>query len=261
LTFIFKSVIGDVGFVSNRTYCRSYIIDIPIILRYGCLSLCTQPNNRERLSTLSLKLLSKFGMHLDRHFILLVLIIIILESISHFVVSLTTKATATNFRRIMSHPTSDSSSAQVRVQMYIVFPPYDIDDNCISIDYSQQMASAAAADDDSVPVPTVRQVSGRPTWQQSMIRISDPAKSLPFYVHVLGMTLIDTFDFPKYNFSLYFVTTLPEGETYTLTPGTQAAHDYLWTMEGSFFFPFFFINPCISFLFLISSLCFNFYNL
>ena len=47
------------------------------------------------------------------------------------------------------------------------------------------------------------------------------------------MTLIDKFDFPQYNFSLYFVTTLPGGETYTLTPGTQAAHDYLWTMEGT----------------------------
>ncbi len=66
-----------------------------------------------------------------------------------------------------------------------------------------------------------------------MIRIADPAKSLPFYVDMLGMTLIDKFNFPQYNFSLYFLTTLPEGESYTLTPGTQAAHDYLWTMEGS----------------------------
>lgn len=29
------------------------------------------------------------------------------------------------------------------------------------------------------------------------------------------------------------MTTLPEGEEYTLTPGTQEAHDYLWTMEGT----------------------------
>jgi hypothetical protein len=49
------------------------------------------------------------------------------------------------------------------------------------------------------------------------------------------MTLIDTFDFPQYKFSLYFLTTLPQGESdddYTLTPGTQAAHDYLWNMPG-----------------------------
>lgn len=74
-------------------------------------------------------------------------------------------------------------------------------------------------------------VPGRPTWQQTMLRIKDPKKSIPYY-ESLGFTLIDTFDFPQYKFSLYFMTTLPEGETYTLKPGTQAAHDYLWTMEG-----------------------------
>jgi lactoylglutathione lyase len=73
---------------------------------------------------------------------------------------------------------------------------------------------------------------GRPTWQQTMLRIRDPAKSIPFYTDLLGFTLIDTFDFPQYKFSIYFLTTLPEGETYNLTPGTQEAHDYLWNMEG-----------------------------
>jgi lactoylglutathione lyase len=73
---------------------------------------------------------------------------------------------------------------------------------------------------------------GRPTWQQTMLRIKDPAKSLKLYTEHLGFTLIDTFDFPQWKFSLYFLTTLPEGETYDLTPGTQAAHDYLWSMEG-----------------------------
>lgn len=79
---------------------------------------------------------------------------------------------------------------------------------------------------------TTTLVPGRPTWQQTMLRIQDPTKSLQFYRDKLGMTLIDTFDFPQYKFSLYFLTTLPEGKTYTLTPGTQAAHDYLWSMEG-----------------------------
>eukprot|EP00977_Amphora_coffeiformis_P005937 scaffold1267_cov171-Amphora_coffeaeformis.AAC.13 len=64
-----------------------------------------------------------------------------------------------------------------------------------------------------------------------MLRIKDPAASIKFYEN-LGFTLIDTFDFPQYKFSLYFMTTLPAGETYTLKPGTQAAHDYLWNMEG-----------------------------
>lgn len=63
-----------------------------------------------------------------------------------------------------------------------------------------------------------------------MLRIKDPQKSLAFYCDILGMTHIDTLDFPQYNFCLYFLTSL--ATPYTLTPGTQAAHDYLWTMEG-----------------------------
>ena len=80
--------------------------------------------------------------------------------------------------------------------------------------------------------PPASVIPGRPTWQQTMLRIRDPAKSLAFYRDLLGFTLIDTFDFPQYKFSLYFLTTLPQGETYTLTPGSQEAHDYLWSMEG-----------------------------
>jgi lactoylglutathione lyase len=76
-------------------------------------------------------------------------------------------------------------------------------------------------------------VSGRPTWQQTMLRIKDPSKTIPFYTDLFGMTLIDTLDFPQYKFKLYFLTTLPEGEEYKLTPGTKAAHDYMWSMEGT----------------------------
>eukprot|EP00550_Attheya_septentrionalis_P008072 CAMPEP_0198294526 /NCGR_PEP_ID=MMETSP1449-20131203/22801_1 /TAXON_ID=420275 /ORGANISM="Attheya septentrionalis, Strain CCMP2084" /LENGTH=340 /DNA_ID=CAMNT_0043994503 /DNA_START=258 /DNA_END=1280 /DNA_ORIENTATION=- len=74
-------------------------------------------------------------------------------------------------------------------------------------------------------------IPGRPTWQQTMLRIADPAKSIPFY-EMLGMTLIDKINFPQFDFCLYFMTTLSDGEAYTLTPGTQEAHDYLWSMEG-----------------------------
>ena len=76
-------------------------------------------------------------------------------------------------------------------------------------------------------------IPGRPTWHQTMLRIKDPQKSLEFYQKQLGFTLIDTMDFPQYKFSLYFLTTLPEGETYNLKPGTQEAHDYLWKYEGT----------------------------
>jgi len=76
-------------------------------------------------------------------------------------------------------------------------------------------------------------VPGRPTWQQTMLRIADPIKSLTFYKDVMGMTLIDSFDFPQWKFGIYFLITLPEGETYDLTPGTQEAHDFMWNIEGT----------------------------
>jgi len=40
---------------------------------------------------------------------------------------------------------------------------------------------------------------------QTMLRIKDPARSVPFYENVLGMTLLDKFDFPDMKFSLYFL--------------------------------------------------------
>ena len=50
------------------------------------------------------------------------------------------------------------------------------------------------------------------SWQQTMLRVKDPLKSVAFYKDLLGFTLIDKIDFPDMKFTLYFLTTLPEDE-------------------------------------------------
>jgi len=72
-----------------------------------------------------------------------------------------------------------------------------------------------------------------PSWQQTMLRVKDYKKSLSFYQDTMGMTLIDILRFPEFKFDLYFLATLPKDEPYSLTPGTDEAHKYLWSMKGT----------------------------
>lgn len=87
-----------------------------------------------------------------------------------------------------------------------------------------------------------------------MLRIKDPKVTVPYYEKNFGFTLIhkyvETFsiaasrillifkidiyryDFPQWNFSLYFLATLPEGEVGPV-PGTKEAEKYLWSMKGT----------------------------
>jgi lactoylglutathione lyase len=46
---------------------------------------------------------------------------------------------------------------------------------------------------------------------QTMMRVKDPAQSIAFYRDVLGMKLLDRYDFPEMKFSLYFMG-YPESE-------------------------------------------------
>ena len=45
-------------------------------------------------------------------------------------------------------------------------------------------------------------------FNQTMLRIKSPKRSLEFYTGVMGMTLVKKLDFPKMEFSLYFLAAL-----------------------------------------------------
>lgn len=56
---------------------------------------------------------------------------------------------------------------------------------------------------------------------QTMLRIRDPEVSVAFYRDVLGMTLLDRYDFESMEFSLYFMGYVAENETVPNDPGER----------------------------------------
>ena len=75
---------------------------------------------------------------------------------------------------------------------------------------------AFALDPDGYWIEIVRRsaestVSNKFTFAQTMQRVKDPSKSIPFYRDLLGMTLLRVCHFPDAKFSLYFLATLPAG--------------------------------------------------
>ena len=70
------------------------------------------------------------------------------------------------------------------------------------------------------------------TWQQTMLRIKDPKVSVPFYEDLFGFKLIHFYNFPQWNFSLYFLAFLPDEEKFDLIPGSPESEKYLWSCKG-----------------------------
>ena len=68
------------------------------------------------------------------------------------------------------------------------------------------------------------------TLNHTMLRIKDPKASLGFYRDVLGMTLVRRLDFEEMRFSLYFLTTLEDGET--LPDGDEARSVEAFSRRG-----------------------------
>jgi len=71
--------------------------------------------------------------------------------------------------------------------------------------------------------------------QQTMLRIKDPKRSLPFYRDVLGMTLVEELHFPQWSFSLYFMAYLPPGLTGPM-PGASGSPErkaFLWSLPAT----------------------------
>lgn len=70
--------------------------------------------------------------------------------------------------------------------------------------------------------PIARATSGF-TFNHTMLRVKDPAKSLAFYTGVLGMTLLAIKKFPEMAFDLYFLAKLSDDECRNLPAGEDLA--------------------------------------
>ncbi|XAH22715.1 lactoylglutathione lyase [Xylophilus sp. GW821-FHT01B05] len=67
-------------------------------------------------------------------------------------------------------------------------------------------------------------------FNHSMLRVKDPAVSLAFYTHVLGMRVLRKLDFPEMQFSLYFLARPDEADA--VPEDTGARTEYTFSQRG-----------------------------
>ncbi len=89
------------------------------------------------------------------------------------------------------------------------------DNQSMQIATTEQPASSVNADGVQ---PIAANTTGF-TFNHTMLRVKDPAKSLAFYTGVLGMTLLAVKKFPEMAFDLYFLAKLTESERDNLPAG------------------------------------------
>ncbi|WP_350655564.1 lactoylglutathione lyase [Psychrobacter sp. S1-30-MNA-CIBAN-0213] len=85
-------------------------------------------------------------------------------------------------------------------------------------------ASTVAQPASSVTTAGVQSISAQTsgfTFNHTMLRVKDPAKSLAFYTGVLGMTLLAIKKFPDMGFDLYFLAKLTDSERENLPAGND----------------------------------------
>ncbi|KAF4661307.1 hypothetical protein FOL47_006756 [Perkinsus chesapeaki] len=73
-------------------------------------------------------------------------------------------------------------------------------------------------------------------FHHTMLRVKDPKATVDFYTKHFGMKLIHKYDFPQWQFSLYFLETpnpVSKGKLPS-TVGTLESEKYVWTMPDNY---------------------------
>jgi lactoylglutathione lyase len=99
-------------------------------------------------------------------------------------------------------------------------------------DEGRMKGIAFALDPDGYWVEIVRRAATSPvtnkyTFAQTMLRIKDPSKSIPFYTDFLGMNLLSVSHHHEAKFSNYFLSTLPPGTQVPADPETSDAMEFM----------------------------------